>query len=312
MRRKAIILVMLALLATSTLTAIKVAASQNTTLIRVDGYVYQNFDNNPSNEYAIYYQSVNYPNLRACHATPGGGVWTTPITNSFWEIGVLEILETQYVYRVEFYGSGCEYPVTLTCNGISKDVNYYHDYDPYGRYGNELIVFDIEPSKNITAYTGCHDMPYNHGFRILWIKVYYLKTPLVVNATIDIHPQSLNLRSKGRWITAYIELPKGYNVDDINVSSIMLNETIPAELRPTAIGDYDNDTIPDLMVKFDRAEVISYILANANMTELIEKRFITVTLTITGKLYDGTPFQGSDTIRIIMPMPGRLYKIFPI
>jgi len=40
-------------------------------------------------------------------------------------------------------------------------------------------------------------------------------------------------------------------------------------------------------------------LANVNMTELIEKRFITVTLTITGKLYDGTPFQGSDTIRII-------------
>jgi len=139
-----------------------------------------------------------------------------------------------------------------------------------------------------------------------------IETPPVITVTIDIDSDTLNLKSRGKWITSYIELPEGYNVADINVSTLMLNETISAELRPIAIRDYDNDAIPDLMVKFDRAKVISYILANVNMTELIEKRSITVTLTITGKLYNGTPFQGSDTIRIIMPMPRGLYKIFPI
>jgi hypothetical protein len=73
-----------------------------------------------------------------------------------------------------------------------------------------------------------------------------------VTASIDIDPDTLNLRSKGKWVTAYIELPEGYNVNDINVSSVMLNDTIPAQLRPTAISNYDNDTISDLMVKFDR------------------------------------------------------------
>jgi hypothetical protein len=114
-------------------------------------------------------------------------------------------------------------------------------------------------------------------------------------ATVDIDPNSLNLRSEGQWITCYIELPESYNVQDIDVSSIQLNTTVSAEVKPTAIGDYDNDSIPDLMVKFDRAEVISYILANVNMNG----RFKTIALTVTGKLYDDTQFQGSDTIKII-------------
>jgi len=132
-----------------------------------------------------------------------------------------------------------------------------------------------------------------------------------ISATVDITPDTLNLGSKGMWITAYIELPEGYNVADINVSSVLLNETVPAELHPTEVGDYDGDGIPDLMVKFDRAEIISYILANVNMTKLIEEKFMTITLTITGELTDGTPFQGSDTIKIMLPTHGK-GGIFPV
>jgi len=118
-------------------------------------------------------------------------------------------------------------------------------------------------------------------------------------AVIDIDPGSLNLRSKGNWITCFVELPGGYDVADIDVSTMMLNGTIPVDpSAPTAIGDYDNDDVPDLMVKFERDKVISHILGNID----IEERFTTVTLTITGNLYDGTQFQGSDIIKIIMPI----------
>jgi len=129
-----------------------------------------------------------------------------------------------------------------------------------------------------------------------------------IPATVDIDPNTLNLRSKGKWITCYIELPEGYDVNDINVSTVMLNETFPAELHPTEIGDYDGDDIPHLMVKFDRAEVTSYILDNVDMTELFERRFMTITLTITGYLDDGPPFESSETIRISMPMRGRSWR----
>jgi len=136
-------------------------------------------------------------------------------------------------------------------------------------------------------------------------------SPMIIPAEVSVNPKPLNFRSQGKWITTYIELPEGYGVNDINVSSILLNDTIPAESKPIAIGDYDNDTIPDLMVKFNRNEVTSYILSNVNMLELIKERFMTITLTVTGKLNDATSFQGSDAVRIIMPM-SKGYRTFPI
>jgi len=66
------------------------------------------------------------------------------------------------------------------------------------------------------------------------------------------------------------------------------------------------------MIKFDRQQVINYIMANVDMSRLYEERFMTITLTVTGKLKNGTPFQGSDTVKIILLMPRGIYKIFPI
>ena len=110
--------------------------------------------------------------------------------------------------------------------------------------------------------------------------------PEEMSAEIDIDPDILNLKSKGRWITAYIELPEDYNASDIDISTVVLNGEIPAELHPTEIGDYDTDGIIDLMVKFDRASII----------ELLDTG--EVTLTITGEV-NGTPFEGNDTIKVI-------------
>jgi len=119
-----------------------------------------------------------------------------------------------------------------------------------------------------------------------------LSTP--VPATIDVDPDTLNLKSRGKWITCYIELPEGYDVNDINVSTILLNDTIPAEAKPMAIGDHDNDTVPDLMVKFNRTMVSEFILSKGI-------KYGNVTLTLAGQLYDGTPFEGADIIMVRMP-----------
>lgn len=121
-----------------------------------------------------------------------------------------------------------------------------------------------------------------------------LSTPPVITATVDIHPRTLNSRSRGKWIVAYIELPEDYDVNYISVFTIMLNDTVPAEMHPVGIGDEDGDCILDLMVKFNRTELVSWIYNELGIL------YGKITLTITGKLYDGTPFEGTDTIRLLL------------
>jgi len=118
------------------------------------------------------------------------------------------------------------------------------------------------------------------------------KVPLIIPATIDIDPNTLNLRSRGKWITAYIELPEGYSVENIEVSMVRLmveNKNVPAELKPISIGDQDNDGIADLMVKFDRAAVENLFPSPGAYTG-----------TVTGQVA-GIAFKGSDNIRVINP-----------
>ena len=113
----------------------------------------------------------------------------------------------------------------------------------------------------------------------------------VLTAKVNIYPEELNLISRGRWITAYIELPESYDIANINVSTILLNNTVSAELSLSAIGDYDEDGIPDLMVKFNRSEIIAYILSKG-------VNYGNITLTLSGKLADGLPFEGNCIIKV--------------
>lgn len=121
---------------------------------------------------------------------------------------------------------------------------------------------------------------------------------LVTQASIDIDPDVLNLNCNGKWVTAYIELPDGYDVAEIDVGTVTLEGTIPAEAHPTEVGDYDKDGIPDLKVKFARKALIEYLGGTTG----------DVTLTVSGKLNNNTPIEGSDTIRVINP--GKKYEFY--
>jgi hypothetical protein len=121
----------------------------------------------------------------------------------------------------------------------------------------------------------------------------FVSCPQVLPAAIDIDPDTLTLHSEGEMITCYIELPEGFDVNDIDVSTILLDDAIYAELEPTKIADHDIDGVPDLMVKFDRQAVIAYLISMGYQDG------VEVELTISGELYEGASFEGSDTIRVI-------------
>ena len=112
----------------------------------------------------------------------------------------------------------------------------------------------------------------------------------MIPATIDFDPDTLNLGSMGKWVTVYIELPigHGYDISGINIESVMLNEELYAELNPTHISDYDEDGIPDLMVKFFRKAIQELLQIGEN-----------IIITVTGSLIDEQSFKGTDSIRVI-------------
>jgi hypothetical protein len=171
--------------------------------------------------------------------------------------------------------SGVNETLTFTWNTTNVDPGTYHILAVAELLGG---VTDINPDDNMLKIDDAVEVKC---------------APAAVTAIIDIHPHTLNLKSKGKWITCYIELPDGYDVGDIDFSTVMLNDTIPVSLLdvpapdpvPTEIGDYDGDGIPDLLVKFDRAEVMALLSVGE------------ATLTITGEVA-GTPFEGSDTVRV--------------
>jgi hypothetical protein len=89
-------------------------------------------------------------------------------------------------------------------------------------------------------------------------------------------------------------------VGDIDISSVLLNDIVPPE-QDTKYGfvtdpneyivvDHDNDSIPELKLKFSRDDVQD--LMHASSPGLVD--FI-----ITGKFFDGTAFEGTDVIKVM-------------
>ena len=156
--------------------------------------------------------------------------------------------------------------------------------------------------KDFKILTTLGDVTFSSSDVVTWAGDFYSRvrvifrpmTAVMVMATIDIDPDTLRLESKGKWITAYIELPHNWNVADIDIMTVELLHggklITRAEEHPAEIGDYDSDGILDLMVKFDMQALIEYLKRIGAEGE--------VELTVKG-LVAGTPFEGTDMIKVI-------------
>lgn len=124
---------------------------------------------------------------------------------------------------------------------------------------------------------------------------HYIEQELSIE--IDIYPRTLNLKSKGRFLMVYIEMSEGWDANNIEASTVLLNDAIPPVLDPDIgfvrsqkrfITDHDHDGKMELRLKFDRRAVCNVLEPGNN-----------VKIKITGKLNDGNIFGGFDTIRAI-------------
>jgi len=108
-------------------------------------------------------------------------------------------------------------------------------------------------------------------------------------AAISVDPNTLNLNSSGKFVSASIELPTGYDPSTVLLASVKLNGTVSATNAFT-IGDFNNNGVPDFTVKFSRDDV------DAVLTEGDQ-----VQVTITGSVGDDCTFSGTASIRVIRP-----------
>ncbi len=160
--------------------------------------------------------------------------------------------------------------------GYSNGDMVYSFPDP-----NRSFTFTHTGSTLVVRFSGSGSAGQSWGLDNVCIT---LGQPGVLNV-IDIDPNTLNLNSKGKWITCYLWLPEGYNVADVEPNTVMLGYSIPADWIW-----FDEET-QLLMAKFRRSAVESWLIEQELSGE--------VELSMTGALIDETTFGGTDTIRLI-------------
>lgn len=97
-------------------------------------------------------------------------------------------------------------------------------------------------------------------------------------SSIKITPQSLNPDANGVF-KARIDLASGYDVDDINPSTVRSYGAAPTDWKTTGNGT--------LTLTFRRGDLVDVPVGD------------NVMFLVTGTYYDGTPFQAWDYIKVL-------------
>jgi hypothetical protein len=111
-----------------------------------------------------------------------------------------------------------------------------------------------------------------------------------IPSNVDISPHSLNLTSKGKWITCKITIDEKFKSAPIDESSIYLEEEIQAE--HVHISRKNNTA----SMKFDRSKIIDLLSSLEDIGD--------VELFVTGQLENGVMFEGSDSIKAMSKRRG--------
>jgi hypothetical protein len=107
---------------------------------------------------------------------------------------------------------------------------------------------------------------------------------------LDLEPDVINLKSNGKYVTGYLELPSGYSLNDVFVPSIKLNDCVYVETCFKAHiddGYGDSNGANKLMMKFQKDRFLETLVPGDE-----------VTVHIDGVLRDGTHFVAFDVISV--------------
>ena len=138
-----------------------------------------------------------------------------------------------------------------------------------------LPLLDLDDNPRIVNGDGI-------GGAIVDMGAFEYQAIIEIEATIDVDPNTLNLKSKGKWITAYIGLPEGYDINNIYIETVKLHYN-----GNSVEADWGDSQGTVYMVKFSRKKVVVLLSGVSGDAEL----------EVTGKAGDIT-FRGFNTIRV--------------
>jgi hypothetical protein len=202
---------------------------------------------------------------------------------------------------------GSKVPITLFDDGLAEHADTvesdgiyaarFNNYNDDGTYTFDINVVVANgktfAGENLFLFTPSNENSVPAFTRSASATAIVTGVPDFVPATVEFGPETINLKSQGNSVTAYIELPAGFDPADIVVSTIGITaidgvsvNTIMAKTQPTQVGDFDNDGIPDFMVKFSRSSIQEVL--SSGVREIRVEGFVA-----------GQLFVGTRSVRVI-------------
>jgi hypothetical protein len=149
----------------------------------------------------------------------------------------------------------------------------------------DWFIIDYTATAVGTCMVGFYDHDVSWFDPVYYLEFTHVNVPEPLEAGIEIYPRTLNLQSKGKWISCKIWLPEDCDVTDVNSYSIFLEDEIPADWI------WFDEEQQVIMAKFSRS-TLQQILVDLETPTTVE-------LLVSGQLTDGTTFEGTYTIRLI-------------
>jgi hypothetical protein len=185
-------------------------------------------------------------------------------------------------------------------SGAEAVDQFYYFTDEWNVTTGKTILY-VRPATSTASIPVTEEMLYNTYYSFNWgpwKRLMTLPEPDPIEAVVSVNPLTLNAKSRGKWVTAYIELLSPNSTSQVDLSTValavmsdkkvggVLTQTISIA-GPVELADADGDGILDLVAKFDRSDLLARLQDG-------EAR-----VNITGKLTDGTPFAGNATFTVI-------------
>jgi hypothetical protein len=125
-----------------------------------------------------------------------------------------------------------------------------------------------------------------------------------IPSTVDIRPNTINLRRNGNFIMGMIKLPAEYSIEDIKLDSIEVTKINGEDVSPIpADWEFIDEVFTDSVIaKFPNGTLKETVMSKLPTDQTYPTK---VAITVVGTLTDGvTPFVGTDEVRFIKPGKG--------